>query len=365
MADTRILRIRRTDDTSSHLLLNVKQTSKSRPLDLKLVATEHEHLYHGAVKASGISALQASNYSGGDDEWKHVLLHALLREDPENTPRSDALKGIETVAAIGGERCTITVRKNIGGITQRLGSIKLDQDDEREEVSAFEWVDTAVATSDGLRTQLETLQSSVTAQQDQVAKLTKQLDELVQAKKDHEEQLLQKFAALLNTKKLKIRDQQRQLMRKRVESETGGSDSRKAGASGKGKRKANGGSPEEDEDIEDGNDEPGDEDLDMEEEAGQRTPEQETEDEMSDDDDGFAPPPKAPAKTSTAPSASQRGKLAKTTVDADMSDELPPRRELPFGRKAPQSQSKSKTPEAAAAKKDEEDDDEDETDDEL
>lgn len=366
MADTLVLRIRRTDDTASHLLLNVKQPNKkNKPLDLKLVATEHKHLYHGAVKASGISSLQASNYNGDDDEWKAILLHALLQQQPQDaseTPRGEALKGVETVAAISGERCTITIRKNIGGITQRLGSIKLDQDDEREEVSAFEWVDTAVAASDDLRSQLQGLQSSMSSQQEQVAKLTKQLDELVQAKKDHEEQLLQNFAALLNTKKLKIRDQQRELMRRRVESETGNADGRKAGASARGKRKANGSLPEDAEDV-DG--QPDDEDLDMEEEEGQRTPEQETEDEESDENNGFAPPPKAPSRPPASQSASQYSKPSSNAMDVDGSDELPPRRELPFGRKAPSNAPKSKTPEPARTAAGEDDNEDDETDDEL
>merc|ERR1711939_405777 len=41
--------------------------------------------------------------------------------------------------------------------------------------------------------------------------LNQQLEDLVKAKKDHEDELLKKFAALLNTKNLKIRDQQRLL----------------------------------------------------------------------------------------------------------------------------------------------------------
>jgi len=350
MATTQILRLRRTDDTSSHLLLNVKQTNNNKPLDLKLVATEHEHLYHGSVKATGSASLQASTYQGDQDEWKSILLYALLRRNESSeTPRIEALKGVETVAAISGSRCTITIRKNIGGITQRLGSIKLDQDDEREEVSAFEWVDTAAAASDDLRSQLEGLQESMTSQQDEVAKLTKQLDELVRAKKEHEELLLQKFAALLNGKKLKIRDQQRELMRRRVESETG---SRKAGSSASGKRKANGSLPEDDEDVDD-------EDLDVEEEEGQRTPEQETEAEESDENDGFAPPPKAPSRPPASQSASQRSK----PMDVDASDELPPRRELPFGRKAPAG--KTDEPAATKADEDEDGDEDEETDDEL
>ena len=192
---THILRLASTSHSGTHILIQVKQT-RADSLDLKLIGTEHEHLYHAKIKDSNIKSLQA-NFSGDLDEWRQILRYSLLHErDGEiSTP---VLQGLETVAAIHNNTLSITIRKNIGGITQRLGSIRLDQDDEKEEVGAFDWVDTAVATADDLRGQLETLQASVSGQQDQVAKLNRQLDELVQAKKDHESEMLKKFAVLLN-----------------------------------------------------------------------------------------------------------------------------------------------------------------------
>ena len=375
MADTRILRIRRTDNTSGHLLLNVHRPIGAKPLDLKLVATEHEHLYHGAVKTAGVNSLQASTYRGDISEWSDILSVVLLQRQPDHAAteiaRGEAFVGLETVAAISGQQCTITIRKNIGGITQRLGSIKLNQDDQREEISAFDWVESAVAASDDLRSQLDGLQLSMRAQQDQVAKLSRQLESLVQAKKDHEEQLLLKFAALLNTKKLKIRDQQRELMTRRVNAESGTSISHKASAFARGKRKAVGSTPEEEGEPTAADDDAADDDLDMEEGEAQRTPKQEeTEDEPSDDDDGFAPPPpKIRSKTQDRQKMSQRSKPSRDPMDVfDGMNELPPKRKLPFGRKAPAPLGTPKIPGVAAPSTvaaGGDDSEEDETDDEL
>ncbi len=144
-----ILRLIRTDRPSEHLLVQVSQ-SGNKELDLKLIGTEHEHLYHAELKEASVKSLQANSFNGDLNEWKAVLKYALLRDKPDGQP-TEHLQGLETVAAIAGKSLTVTIRKNIGGITQRLGDIKLQQDDEKEEVAAFEWVDAAVATADDLR----------------------------------------------------------------------------------------------------------------------------------------------------------------------------------------------------------------------
>lgn len=374
MASTHVLHIRRTDEPSAHLLVHVTQTSRTRPLDLKLVATEHEHLYHGSVKSNNLVALQASKYNGSDDEWKAIVTDALLQQRSE--ANLDALRGLETVAAISGETCTLILRKNIGGVTKRVGAIELQQDDEREEVNAFQWVDTAAASADLLREELVANKASETSLQARVDKLTTQLDELVKAKKEHEEQLLRKAAVLLNSKKAETRNKQREL------NAVAKGQSYSAGTSSRGKRKANGPALEDEEDEEaaavPSDEDADDDDLDAEEEEGQRTPEQETEDEGS-DDEGFAAPPAAAPSTkatkATAPPARSSNRKRGVTpagegagsgdgqMDVDVED-LPPRRELPFARNrsradASQAQEKTRVPAPAPVQ------DEDDTDDEL
>jgi hypothetical protein len=336
-----ILRLHRTDRPSQHLLVQVSHTG-NKSLDLKLIGTEHEHLYHAELKESSVKSLQAPSFSGDLNEWKGTLKYALLRDRPDGQI-PEYLQGLETVAAISGKSLTITIRKNIGGITQRLGDIQLQQDDEKEEVAAFEWVDAAVATADDLRTQLETLQTSVDEQRQQVQSLSKQLDELVKAKKDHEDELLSKFTALLNAKKLKIRDQQRLLAGARMDpaaadevsnARSGDGSSRKSGRSRGGKRKAVGDEPE-DEDMN------GEEEGDGEDEQRQNETPPRSDDEATEDEDGLDDPVPGAISSNT-----------RSNMDIDEPVELPPKRDLPFAMKeskpAPQLE-----------------DDDDETDDEL
>lgn len=366
-----ILRLKRTDKPGQHLLLHVSQTG-SRALDLKCIGTEHEHLYHANIQESNLKSLQANNYSGDLEEWKTTVKYALLHEKP-TTPLPPSLQGLETIAAISGKTLTVTLRKNVEGITQRLGSIKLDQDDEREEVSPFEWVDISAASGDALRTELDALQASVSGQQDEVKRLTKQLDGLVQAKKEHEEELLKKFAALLNAKKLKIRDQQRLLAGAKVDPKAAEAVGEARGSSGRGKksggsrsgkkRKADEVEEVEEEQAEDANGEG--EDVSEYDEVRQETPPRSEEEEVTEDED--EDDLDAPSKANGT-GGKGKGKAAETRKRADeeemeVDDGPPPRRELRFARKDSPPTTRNTAATAAAAAAAEEDDDE--TDDEL
>ncbi|KAK5702819.1 hypothetical protein LTR97_003765 [Elasticomyces elasticus] len=337
MPGEHILRLARTDRNGEYLLVRVVPAG-GKPLDLKLVASENEHIYPVKIKEANVKTLQASNYSGDLDEWKTVLRYALLQE-PQSSPLPTALQGLELVAALNEKTFTITLRKNIGGVHQRLGTIRLDQNDE-EGIDMFDMASTAVATADELREKLSTLQASVGSQQEQVAKLNQQLDDLVKAKKDHEEELLKKFAALLNAKKLKIRDQQRLLVGAKIDPKMADAALKsphgtKAGGSRKGKRKANGAeavSAESEDDATTEDDEINEDERRIE----QETPQQSEDDATEDDDDGnsFNAVPASSSRSGrkTGEASAQKAKGGKVQPDAD-AFVVPPRRELPFTRK--------------------------------
>ena len=135
---------------------------------------------------------------------------------------------LEVCAVIVGEQMTILFRKNISGITQRLGEITLAKD-EAQEVDAVAWASTAVLRCDDLEKEADGLKRKYEDQQSIIRNLQQQLEDLIEAKKMHEIALLEKFRDLLNSKKLKIRDQQRIL----IESKAG---SRKGIVSSKGLR---------------------------------------------------------------------------------------------------------------------------------
>lgn len=339
----RVLRLRRTDDTEqTFVLVNVEQNGSSK-LDLRLVGTDGSSPFVGTVKNSATHRLRSKAYTGTAEEWTLVLKAILLQDD--QALQSDAGHGLEAIATIDAQ-LQIVIRKNIGGITQRLGSIALQQDDDVE-INLLDWTADAVSAFDAQRTRLHDLRSLVEDQRATVAKLNTQIDELVKAKKEHEDQLIGKFSELLNAKKLKIRDQQRLLSGAKVEPETAAEvqcarqkgDGRTAGASGNRKRKPQ----ESSSDDEDGFEVAAKEAEDDEDLQEAETPEASGEDDQTEGEDEDEPEGVSHGKAvHSQPSqhgAGRRGKaLAKASDPPEsFSDSapprLPPRRELPFARK--------------------------------
>ncbi|KKY25431.1 putative dna double-strand break repair and vj recombination xrcc4 [Diplodia seriata] len=203
MAAKQILRVRRTDvdeATPAYALLAV-ESAGSEPLDVKLVGTEGENVFAASVC--------------DDHEWESILRSTLLQR-PVDGDDAKVLENVEIVASVSDQRLNLTVRKNIQGITQRLGMIPLAEDRDTE-IEFFEWTAIAVETASAARDEACDLRNKYEAQQVTITKLKSQLDELIQSKHDHENALLAKFRDLLNAKKLKIRDQQRLLAGAKVD----------------------------------------------------------------------------------------------------------------------------------------------------
>ncbi|KAI5210588.1 hypothetical protein E4T39_00103 [Aureobasidium subglaciale] len=347
LPDPLVLRLPRTDVDNDFVLVNVLQTG-SDPLDVKLIATDGEFPFVTNILQKDIRELQASSSQTTSDQWQSILSSILL----QFIPNDPTLTGVEAVANLSSSsQLTITIRNKISGITQRLGAIVLDKDED-EAVQLYDWTGFAVSRANVFAHQLATFQSTVAEHQKRIDELTAQLDDLVKAKKSHQDEMLRKFAALLNTKKLKIRDQQRLLARAKVDpraadhvqharSTTAG---RKPDLSRPSKRKANDNIQESETDDDDlGGTDLGkrmDDADDMRQELGDPvTPDKsdlDTEDDES--DGGFAPAP-MPSQSSRS-QASVRSKpttldtvgpsQAKASVSESSEIQLPPRRQLPF-----------------------------------
>jgi hypothetical protein len=221
--------------------------------------------------------------------------------------------------------------------------------------------------------------------------LTAQLDDLVKAKKSHQDEMLRKFAALLNTKKLKIRDQQRLLAHAKVDPGTAdqvqqarsGTAARKPDLSRSSKRKADTSSHEPETDDDDF------EQTDLgnrmnQEDGPLNSDKSDLDTVVVVSDGGFAPAP-MPSQSSHSQARSQvsvgpaKGKAldtikpneAMTTPLKSPEIQLPPRRQLPFSKTSqvqpkPSSQNlPQSTATIASSKPLPIMDDDDETDDEL
>ncbi|KAL6233904.1 hypothetical protein BDW75DRAFT_241619 [Aspergillus navahoensis] len=216
-----VRRIRRSDEANSYVLLHTVQ-SKSTGLEVTITATEGESPYMAILRQSEINKLRVKNYQGTDDEWKETILYVLgLREDPEEN--RELLTGIEASASINGtgkddKELVITVRKRIQTITQKLGSLTLHQDEERD-IELFDWTNLAIARADILEQRFNSLLDRFRTAESTIKLLDNQLEEFISSKNQHERQLLAGFVQFLNEKKLKIRNQQRLLASAEVDSE--------------------------------------------------------------------------------------------------------------------------------------------------
>ena len=235
-----------------------------------------------------------------------------------------------------------------------------------------------------LANEISSLEIKYREAEETITKLNAQLEDLITAKNEHDDQLIAKFAKLLNEKKLKIRNQQRLLATSNVneakrkywysstasyssaaltllntvaqlEAANEGKIPRKPNASRKSKRKAEEAPPTDSEsddafdtmDI----DKPTDNKVNnneaevypeatASEDDRQSTPEPLEEETASEDEDGdeeiSVPPPPAPSKKkpeSSQPSSQREGSSRSSRTPTAGPSSPPPRRELPFARR--------------------------------
>lgn len=297
------------------------------------------------VRQSQISKLRDKRNQLSDDQWENVLHSTLLQR---RIPASEAgiLEKLEVLATLTGDQVSIIFRNNISAITQKLGEVVFKKD-ESQELDITGWTGTAVERSNGLDSEVQDLTSKCHEQSKKMEKLNNQLEDLIKAKREHEESLLQKFRELLNTKKLKIRDQQRLLtsakfdpkQAAKIQTARSTSKPRAATASRARKRKAKSGHRASESSEESG----------FEGKAPKRQPESDlseqmntpehsdqdvTEDENSNDPDTSAQASKLPGRTKAADGA--KGAMGEET----QSDTLPATRDVPLGEDARSQQAK-------------------------
>ncbi|KAK7546232.1 hypothetical protein IWX49DRAFT_119468 [Phyllosticta citricarpa] len=371
-----ILRVHRIDvgpqADQPYVLVSVQATGP-QPLDLKLVGTEGENVYPTSIRHKKVKELQLRPaYKGSDADWEAILTRQLLKKpvDASSHGATASLDDIEIVCAVSDRRLILTLRKNIGGITQRIGAIQLPENND-EEIGFFDWTVAAVDEADEERAKLKDLQAKYDALQEKYRRFDAQLEDLVKAKQNHETTLLAKFEQLLNSKKLKIRDQQRLLAGAKVdpvaaaavEGARQSTRGRRAGPSRPNKRQAsNGAESESDSTFEPRKPKPVDDSNETDD--PHLTPQESDQDETEDEQDGNMSEDLTPVPGAAKPGEGQKKKAVETVAGNGNSpeqrkhDSPPPRRELPFARKI--DPGKSGKPQQLAA-----DDEDDTTDDEL
>lgn len=198
MAPFPVLKLRRSD--ADGCLLVQASSAGPEPLDLKLVATEGAAPYVSSLRHSRVTSLRSQRCPVSDKEWEQILGAVLRRKQVDD---------VETLASVPSSgSASLTIRKQVNGITQSLGVIQF-RHDENLRIELFPWCTQSL---DDLAEKTEAVASLVAQTQSldaEVADLRAQLETLMQAKKEDETALLLKFRDLLNEKKVKIREQQK------------------------------------------------------------------------------------------------------------------------------------------------------------
>ncbi|KAG6017023.1 hypothetical protein E4U43_002468 [Claviceps pusilla] len=194
----RVLKFSRSDQDSSFVLIHVARKG-SRPLDLKLVGTEGAAPYTCSLRHDRVSSLRVKNSPVSETEW-HNILYSIFQQE--------LLSDIQVTATVESESSiSLTIRKQVQGITQRLGAILL-QYEINETIELFDWCAIAVDALTQSKQSATQTAARFNSIQASVTDLQSQLEELILAKREDELALLQKFRNLLNEKKVKIRQQQ-------------------------------------------------------------------------------------------------------------------------------------------------------------
>ncbi|KAI8963064.1 hypothetical protein F5Y11DRAFT_346919 [Daldinia sp. FL1419] len=363
MSNASVLRFPVLGREGDYFLLEVSPNG-SQVLDLKLVGSESTAVFTMKLRHKRVADYKASSGPCSPEEWEEILVSTLVNQQP--------VPDIETRADVHSESSSVSIsfRKNIQGITQRLGSLKLEED-ENTEISPFDWCISAIGAREKVAEDLTAANLKIQSLEESLSELKCQLDELIKAKDEDEMQLLEKFRDLINEKKVKIRQQQRLLASANIDPEElanvdGNQNTRKhvPESSRASKRKIK----EEEEssesgfekmDVEDGVNE--DAQSDAGEDHGDTTA-GETASGADTDEEPAPPPAKSQRNQAAAPKRNTRASKP-IEKDSESEDEasqeknkpLPPPRSLPF--------MKTKKPAARAQKPAE--DDETESDDEL
>ncbi|PHH81624.1 hypothetical protein CDD82_317 [Ophiocordyceps australis] len=199
MASTRVIKFPANDQDSESVIVQVKSHGR-RSLDLRLVGTEKHAPYLCILKHNDVASLCVKNCPVSVQEWEHVL---------EAVLRGEHLDGIHTTATVHTKSSlSLTVRKQVQGVTQRLGIIEFACD-QKERIQLYDWCDTALDALAESKAEAQASAARARELEAAVSDLQTQLNELVETKQQDETALLCKFRDLLNEKKVKIREQQK------------------------------------------------------------------------------------------------------------------------------------------------------------
>ncbi|RKF65328.1 putative mitotic apparatus protein p62 [Erysiphe neolycopersici] len=224
MNDNNLIRIPcSSEEEHEFVLVHVSYGFKNDdPLSLiELTGSEGENVYTVTIengkKSSGIT--WRGNVKQPDQSTvNHILSSIFLPRDfSSNTAAAAAAANLNTsftdkyyaIAEIKSDSLILTIQRKVEFIIEKIGDITLLSDE--LDISLFDWCNTIIESRDKSLYELNILKSVIAQKNGEIEKLNETLNKMTKIKREHENELLEKFALLLNEKKAKIRDQYRWL----------------------------------------------------------------------------------------------------------------------------------------------------------
>ena len=161
------------------------------------------------MRRENLSSVRASNYYGSAEELEGIIASNLLGLDPPVAIKDTVMSTDVVVKIEHGKGLVLKIYQRVEDLTFEVCFIHLQSTDKNIEL--FDWcgeLTQTVAIMNQRRRRLE-INADISAKE--LVRLREQFDELVKAKEAHEKELLEKFRLLLNSKKMRIREQQRRL----------------------------------------------------------------------------------------------------------------------------------------------------------
>lgn len=159
------------------------------------------------MRSRNLDKLRSKKYDGSSEDWKSILTYGLVSKE---TDLDQAVKdNLEIQCSVSGKdpkaTLSISFSTRVKDITQHLGSVELSQTEDTDDIDLFGWAVQLAVRRDALEIEVTEQKQRADAEAKKTAALQKQLDDLIKAKEEHEEELLAKFAMLLNAKKHELR----------------------------------------------------------------------------------------------------------------------------------------------------------------
>ncbi|KAJ6262153.1 hypothetical protein Dda_2958 [Drechslerella dactyloides] len=204
MRPTKILRVARSDERGSDqpVVLHVQPTAATIPLNLAIAATDGADSFGLTLKDSKAKTLKDPASELSDDDWKAVLRAVLLADPPPEDLRW--LPTVQLSALVNNDGIAITVREDVGGIRRRLGALTLAP--QELEIELWDWLDRVCRDREAAETRCRRAEKDALEARAKLEALERQVQDLSQAKKKHEDALILQFQHLLNQKKKRIRE---------------------------------------------------------------------------------------------------------------------------------------------------------------